>query len=430
MNAHYQEMKQLNYIKVLNTVLLLLVISYTIYKSITMGADINIFLDASKRIFKNENIYPKYLYSPMSAILLRPLSIFDPIIGRIIWGIINLILTYRSWVILQNLVFENLILSKKTKKIWVVGVIIISAGFINHNLILGQITIVILWLTLEGLYQILNKRKNILGAMLIAIGIIIKLIPLLALYYLFFKGKIKALVLCFSFIILFVFLPSLIIGHNYNTFLLKNWWETIYPSEGSKYVFENNNGTNSLNALLPAYFYNFNKKESPSNVPRRQILSVSHKTLVKIVQVTRIFFALSFLLLIFHQQNNRKRKSLYFLWEFSYLALITILIFPHQQKYAMLYSVPAGSYLLLFSILFIKSKHKVNLKYKVITILSLSILFISTVSTRDIVGKSISGFFDYYHWHGLANIILMVLLYNIKPELINNFNLRSNTING
>jgi hypothetical protein len=414
-------MKQHNYKKILKYSLLILVLAYTVFKSFDMGADSNVYLHASKQIFRGENIYEKgiynyYLYSPLFAILLRPLSVFDLSVGRIIWGLINLVLTFRLWIILSNLFDDNLRLGKKMKNTWMIGVIIISAGFLNHNLILGQITIVILWLTFEGLYQIIIRERNVSGALLLALGVNIKLIPMLGLYYLFFKGKFKALAFCSLFIILSVFLPSLIIGHDYNTYLLENWWKSINPTEDGKYVFEDDDGTHSLNALLPAYFYDFSDGKAKPDAPKRLIASVPHETLVIIMQATRILFVLSILLLIYYSRNSRKIQSLYFLWEFSYLALVTVLIFPHQQKYAMLYYVPAGSYLLLFALLTRESQFNSNIRQKTIAIASICMMFISSFSARDIVGVTISDFFDNYHWFGLVNIVFMVFLYIIKPE--------------
>ena len=124
--------------------------------------------------------------------------------------------------------------------------------------------------------------------------------------------------------------------------MLNNWAETINPSN-SKYVFENNNGTHSLNAIIPSYFYDFNDgMKAPANL-ERQIAEIHHDTLVVIMQATRILILLSLLILIFYRYKKRGKEPLYFYWEFSYLALISALIFPHQQKDARLYFVPAGA---------------------------------------------------------------------------------------
>jgi hypothetical protein len=71
--------------------------------------------------------------------------------------------------------------------------------------------------------------------------------------------------------------------------LLQQWKKTISPA-GEKYVFENNNGCQSLNAVLPAYFFfDFGEKhETPPNGFTREIISVPYTLLVIILQLMRL----------------------------------------------------------------------------------------------------------------------------------------------
>ncbi len=398
------------------------ILIYLIAKAFSAGTDINVYLFASKQLFKGENIYianpfNNYLYSPLFALLLRPISIFDYGISRVIWAIINAALAVRLWNITSHLIKNSIGIDTKLFIRWTIGVIIISLGFLNHNLILGQITIVILWLTFEGLYQIINQNKPFIGALFLALGITIKIIPLIGLFYLFFKGKYKAVLICIGFVIGGLFLPSAIIGHDYNMKMLHNWAETINPTS-NKYVLENDNGNQALNAILPAYFYDFNDVvEAPANL-KRQIVSVPYNILIIIMQTMRVLFLFSILIPIFYRYKQRKTEPLYFYWQFSYLALVSILIFPHQQKYAMLYFVPAGAYIILFVLLIFRLNWDVSLKYKAIAILASLLMFISAIMGRDIVGDYLVNIFDYYHAFGLINIVFLVFLILVKPNLL------------
>lgn len=419
----------LNFLRTKNIVYIfisLIIIIYIILKAYYDGNDINVYLFASNQLFNGENIYAdnpfnKYLYSPLFALLLRPLSILNFSIARIIWAAINLILTFRLWAITYRIIVDSLVIDKKFITWWTIGVITISLGFLNHNLILGQITIMILWLTFEGLYQIVVHEKPVKGALLLALGINIKIIPLIGIFYLFFKGKYKTMVICTGMVILSLLLPSLIIGHDYNMRMLRNWKETINPA-GNKYVFENNTGTQSLNAIIPAFFYNFNDGiEAPVNL-KRQITAVSYDTLVIIMQIFRILLLSSSLILIFYKSKQREKEPIYFFWEFSYLALVSALIFPHQQKYAMLYFVPAGSYMILFIFSAFKLKWDIELKYRVIALLSSLLMFISTIGGRDIIGNYLTNLLNYYKISGLTNIAFLGFLILIKPDLLINMN--------
>ncbi len=403
-------------------ILLILVLAYVLLKALQGGNDINVFLYASKQLFKGENIYAanpynEYLYSPLFALLLRPLSIFDYPAARIIWGLLNLILALRLWKIIGSLISHSINLERKHEIWWSIGVAVISAGFLNHNLILGQVTVLILWLTFEGLYQIMHHNKPVLGALLLALGINIKIIPLIGIFYLFFKGRYKALVICAAMVILSLFLPSVIIGHDYNTTMLHNWFEKINPS-GSNYVFENNDGTQSLNAVLPAYFYDFNDgREGPANL-KRQILAVPYDALVIIMQAMRLLLLLSGLYLIFYRYRRRERDSIYFLWEFAYLALVSILIFPHQQKYTLLYFVPAGSYMILFVLLASRLKRNIDPGSMIIAILSSIFMLFMALNGRDIIGNHLVRILDYYHASSLVIMVFLGFLILTRPDFL------------
>ncbi len=403
-------------------VLLILVTAYVILKAFQGGNDINVYLYASKQFFRGENIYAEnpfneYLYSPLFALLLGPISIFKYPVARMIWGMLNLLVAIRLWKIIGSLITQSINMERKYETWWSIGVAVISIGYLNHNIILGQITVVILWLTFEGIYQILHRNKTVLGAVLLALGINIKIIPLAGLYYLFFKARYKAVAICTGMVIIGLFLPSIVVGFNQNTTLLQNWFEKINPT-GDSYVFENNDGTQSLNAVLPAFFYDFNDgKVGPANL-KRQLLSVPYDVLVTIMHAIRILLLLSLLYLIFYRYKRREKGSIYLLWEFAYLAVISVLVFPHQQKYTLLYFVPAGSYMILFVLMVFKQKWDVGPGSKIIAILSSILMLIMALNGRDIIGHMAVRVLDYYHTTSIFIMIFLVLLILTRPDLL------------
>lgn len=399
-------------------IVLLALIIYAVAKALHGGTDINVYLHASTQFFNGENIYAdnpynNYLYSPLFALLLRPLSILDFSYARAISAALNILLAFRLWLIVLNILKEQFNLNRKIINWWSFAVLFISFVVITHNINLGQITILILWLMFEGLYQIIIKERLYKGAFLLALGVNIKIIPLIGLFYLFFKGKYKALFVCSFMIVGSLLLPALIVGHDHNITLLKNWEETIQPTK-NKYVFENNRGTHSLNAILPAYFYTFGENQSQDPTP--QIADISHNTLVIILNSIRVIFLLSSLYLIFYKPRDNKQRSLFFFWELSYLALVSALIFPHQQKYAMLYYVPAGAYMLIYILLNLYAKPKLDLFAKIMISVSSILMLSSALMSRDVVGHNVVNLFDYYHILGLINMVFLVLLLLVKPD--------------
>lgn len=409
----------------------LVILAYLIAKAVNGGNDINVYLHASEQLLQKKNIYAKnpfnnYLYSPLFTILLTPLTLFNWSIARVIWVVINIAFTVRLWYLLEQLVIGTLSLSKSYKRVWTISVAILSFGFLNHNLNLGQVTVLILWLTMEGIFQIMQK-ENVKGAALIALGINIKIIPLLALVYLFFKGKFKAIIYTLIFIGLSLLLPALLIGWEYNNDLLYKWKNAINPTD-KKFAFENNDGCNSLNAVLPAFLYN--NFDKPSNIERdprwlfkRKIANLSTTTLTIILQICRVIVLLFIPFSIFFNYKKRKDEHLYYHWEIAYLLLVTLLIFPHQMKYSMLYFVPVGAYVLFYYLYIVEHKIKINTFQRVVGGISVLLLFILSIMGRDIIGHYLVNLLDFYHFMGFSNLLFLVILAICNPQKLTRLSL-------
>lgn len=401
--------------------LLFALIIFIVIKAYRSGYDANVYLHASQQFFNGDNPYANnpyndYLYSPLFAAILGPLSLLDFSIARVILALLNTLVAYRLWMITKKTLISKFKVPRTIFSFWAACVAVISAGFIIHNLNLGQINVLILWLTLEGLHQIMIKNKQWTGAGLIALGINIKIIPVIALYYLFFKGKFKSLILTGIFLVISLLLPAIVHGFSHNLNLLQLWKDKINPS-GEKYMFENNNRCNSLNAILPAYFHDFKEQgeDDKFDLPR-VVLNVPQEQLAVVLQSLRVLLALSVLLLIFYRRRNRANPSLYFFWEFSYLMLVSFLVFPHQMKYALVCTLPAAAYLIIFAIYALKNKSSATKKERIIAYSSLIILFVTALMGRDILGNHLINLLDYYHALGINTIILMLMLPLVKPD--------------
>lgn len=409
-------------IKTINLVLFILTLAIIIERAFIIGHDVNVYLYASGQILNGENIYSgnpfnNYLYSPLFALILSPLSFLNMNVARVFFALLNLFLTLRMWQILLKLTKQSVSLTNRQIKLWNLFVFVISIGFLMHNINLGQITILILWLTIESLYQLLFKERLWLGAILLALGINIKIIPLLALFYIFIKGRFKASFLTGGFVVMSLFLPAIFIGFDYNNTLLENWAQTINPGK-EKYVFENNGGTQSLNAVLPAYFFDFNdQQEGPARLPRL-VYSVDYQSLVVVLQGLRLIFVGLLVWVVLVQNRKRNTNPLFFLHQIGLLALTTAIIFPHQQKYAMLYFVPAGAYMILFILGVASNLRQTSVNLKLTAFFAALLMWVLATMGRDIYGDLLVNISDYYHFPGLNNIVFFAFLLRIKPETI------------
>ncbi|HLF63720.1 MAG TPA: glycosyltransferase family 87 protein [Saprospiraceae bacterium] len=421
-------------------------LGYLIARTYRGGNDINVYLYAAEQLLNGQNIYTQnpynfYLYSPLFALTLSPLTLLEISVARVFWMLVNLGIVMRLWYLLRPLA---LTLSPSNRRVWMISVIVLSLGFLNHNFALGQVTILILWLTFEGCYQV-GKGRSVLGALLIAIGINIKIIPMLVLVYFGMKGYFKAGVLTVLFFFMSLIIPAVIIGFQYNSELLSAWKNVINPA-GERFAFEDNDGCHSLNAVLPAYFFDFDSIERSitpykRNVdyPRR-IVHIPYETLSVILLLSRLLVLGIFLLALLPRSwiygspgkliqrfwlalkiefADRNRKTEFnphvFLWEMGLLCLVTLLIFPHQMKYSMLYFVPAGAYLIMCMLP--GSQIRVTSLGKLLLILAGLLMIVLAIMGREIIGTHLVDVLDYYHFMGIANLVCLGVMWVLRPRM-------------
>jgi hypothetical protein len=280
--------------------------------------------------------------------------------------------------------------------------------FILYNVTLIQVTFFLLWAIFESI-NLLFKGKNVLGGLLLGLAINIKLMPVLLLPYLFYRGYFKALFFTIITFIALLFLPSLFIGNNYNQFLLSEWWTIINPGN-TEHMFETGIGTHSLVALIPVYL----TETAGDMAYKRNILNLNHQNTEIIINIVRLFiFSLSLLYLRsfpFKRENN-KLKSF---WEISYFVLMIPLLLPHQQKYAFILAIPMVSYLIYF---FITTIHyqKTGGYYFALFLFVVSMLFYSPLYGTDVIGKFLFYFTQHYRFLTFSTLLIIPISLYCSP---------------
>lgn len=382
------------------------ILLYGILKAISGGMDINVYLFASKQLFEEVNFYQnnpynEYLYSPTFAFLLRPLSILPFEIGRSIWVAVNIALAFRLFKLLWSQ-FDFTSLSQQQKYIFGLLIFIAGFGFLNHNLILGQISVFILWLSFEGLYQSEIKNRPIVGAFLIALGTNIKIIPILTIYYLFVVKSYRTFIWSLLFSVTLLFLPLLYFEPSFIVDMTLFWMEKINP-QSAKYVIENDGGTVSLNSFLASYFY------FPNEPFPRQIFLIKMEYLQLLIKGFQVLIALLILLPFLRKGNSTSTKF----WQWNFIWVATLLIFPHQQQYALIYLLPS-----FFWFLFCFHKTQWNGISKGL-LYGIGICYlISGLLGRDIVGNTIVDFFNYYKWNSIVCLFTLAVLFYVNPRKV------------
>jgi hypothetical protein len=281
--------------------------------------------------------------------------------------------------------------------------------YFNFHLV--QFTIFLLFSVLESIYRIRNKKQISFGALILSLGIITKLLPVVAIPYFIFRGYFKAAFLSLTFTFLLFFVPSLYVGLEYNTAQNLAWANSINPSQ-SLNVFDvstrNIHGVASLISTLTIDGIG----NSYSLKVKRNIVDLDPQIVIILILVVKLFlicFSLFFLNLksIFRDNDSRIKQ----LWELSYILGVIPLIFPQQRSYAFLFLFPAIAYLVHHCFFYAK---KINYKYALLLILIL------TLTSLELL----LGHFRQYYWHfktlTYASLFLLLLLSLKRPAVSKN----------
>lgn len=316
--------------------------------------DLYIYELGSKDILAGKDAYSihyvdgfHYYYSTLFALLIYPLALLPQYLGNFIWLGMNAFFLYRVVVVLGG--FFNLEkLTKKQVILFAIVSIIFGLRFILSNFHTQQITICILYLLLEGLRLIFSGNKWA-GALLIALGINIKLLPIVLIPYLLYRREFTATFFIVVFYCALMILPGFILGFSQNNLLISSWWNLVNPTNTIHNLDVDERSFHSLSTLLATLLV--------ENVPdkfalhiRRNIVDISYEHLVLVlntVRLTLVAFALYFLRTKPFVASIGKTHRIV---EISYLLLLVPLVFPHQQDYAFLFIMPAVACIVFYLI--------------------------------------------------------------------------------
>jgi len=384
------------------------------YISCTDGGDFDVYLQAARQLTKHQNIYAppfirglQYFYSVFFALVLSPIS-FHVFIVEFLWLLLSYFFLFKIAKLIAAYFPLNK-LSENQKRNWLLLAIFLSLQFIMCEIALIQVTIFLLWAILESL-QLIQRNKTITGGMLLATVINIKIMPIMILPYLFYRGYFKAIVVCLLFFVFLLYLPAVFIGQQYNNFLLSEWWKIINPAN-KEHMFETGIGTHSIVSLLPVYL-----TPTVGEMPyKRNLFNLSYPAVELCINVARLLF-LSVSLFFFKSMPFKKEKnSVKTFWEISYFLLLIPLLFPHQNKYDFLLALPMVVYLLYFFIttvnLFQTIPYKVALLF-----FSIAILLFSPLYGSDVIGVFLFRYTQHYRCLTFSAILLIPIALYCSPS--------------
>ena len=391
-------------------VFLILGLTFLIVSHSLVG-DFGTFYKASSLLPQGIDIYATpitsgcfhYLYSPFFAILIYPLTFFDPDIAALIWKVLSLLMIARSLFLFSKIGgFDSI---ESQKKVYIYAASIIFTTYFSYEALrLGQMSPFILWAMVECLYQSKTKKVPILGSAILGLAINIKIMPITLLPYLLYRKHFKAFILVILFCMVYFILPEFILGSERHHQLLVSWWNLINPSNTDNIIDLKEHGFHSITSFISILFDETPKRIYSGELLRRHIYALNHETIgliIRIAQASLILFTLYFLRT---KPFKQAKSKLHEFWELSYICLITPLIFPHQQVYGFLIGLPAATYC-IYILFYLKKNKLLNI------MLIISFLLINLVIFL--------GLYKDYFWHyktmTYGIILLLIILTILNP---------------
>lgn len=385
------------------------------------SGDFKVFLDAgkmmaggespySKWLFISEGNYRQYFYSPLWAVLLIPFGFLPGPLVNFLWLLGNCWFMYRIYLILIGyLEWEP----AKTKELrWIVLLtLLLSLRFILYNFEMIQMTIFLLWGSLEGLRYI-GKGKPIAGGAILALMINIKLLPVVLLPYLLYRKEFRGFALTLFFSLAYLVLPAVYLGWDFNLLLHHEWWGMINP-RNAEHLVESSLGPHSLTALIPVLL----SHTEGVLAYRRNLADLDPATATIVLNATRAMLILGSLWFLRWPPFKPAESRVQELWELAYLFLVIPLIFPHQQKYAFFLMTPAIFYIIFFLLQSFRNQPPENKRDRRRIVLILLILFflLTTGTTDGIIGLKLNRIAMHYKAITYGALLLIAILALCKP---------------
>lgn len=329
--------------------LLLLGLLVNVILASTNRNDLDIFLAASRDLLAGEDVYTKkyfdwysFFYSPLFGLLISPLQLLGPVGAKLLWGVLTIVAVVRCWSIVRK---DHLPATLDPAQRGAIAFFVLLVLFqaVRDNINASQVTAIVLWLAIEGLHRI-RRGQVTAGALLIAVGIDMKLIPLVLLPYLLYRREWKGFALAAAFTALLLFLPALVLGWQHNLDLLGSRWALIDPTSARHVLDEEEPSFQSLGSMLSAFLSTEGGGPNTLDLPRT-VLALHARAIGSLLLLGRLLFIALALWFLELPPFRPARDRLHAWWETSYLLLCSALIFPHQQHYALLLAAPAVAWI-------------------------------------------------------------------------------------
>ena len=204
-------------------------------------------------VFKNPDLLNKldslrgnvasYIYPPTFATLLIPISYLSYETASLIFSLINFACLIGSLYLMKEMLYP----SRFTYILFFT--LLFGFRFLENHVNNNQVAFILMYLILLAL----SSKNNYITGLSLSLAVIIKLTPLVFLLFLFYKRRVKAILIFFLGLVFWAGIP-LLDGYDYGVQNWANWFDMVLLSAMKNPVFRAWKNNQSLIATLAKYF--------------------------------------------------------------------------------------------------------------------------------------------------------------------------------
>lgn len=263
----------------------------------------------------------RFLYPMTFALFFIPFTFFSLESAAQIWLVVNICFLILSFY------FLNIIIKNKNVLAWV-AVSLVGVAFFNpiyYTLKIGQINIIILFLLLFVLFFLTKQKQKKIYSLFIGIALglatLIKIFPIIILFYLLLKKRYKIVIIATVTIVLLTFASGLIVGFD----------------QEIQYYFKKLPAVFSWIPVAPISIPGFMRTVFSADSTAAQLFLLSRKKIDLLSDFLTGMLAVSTFLYVWLLKNKNK---LAIILEFSLMIILTLLISGSVHRHYIIWCLP------------------------------------------------------------------------------------------
>jgi hypothetical protein len=360
--------------------------------------DFKVTYRAATRVLNGENLYNwrdgHYLfkYSPFFALLVSPLGLIPFPCAKLLWMIL-MVFTFWGLIKMGKYLVMN---HRSPPPFFYLLSLLLIARFFLREIELGQTDFLQLFLIFSFIL-FLEKKKEVLGGVFLALSVMVKLTPLIFIPYLLYRRKFSSVFWALVFVLLFFSVPSLIYGIKGNIALLKDWYGFMSLSSPPLLA-------NDMNQSIFGMFYRF----LTNSVYGVNFVNLN-PNLVNIIIYIFVMGAYVYILLL-NRFSKKVQSSLLHCketLEYSFLFIFMSLFSP-------LGWIQNFSSLILAFMVLVYYTLKTNFKDKLVNFLLILYFVLTSAINYETVGRGLNDLSLYYSFITTGVILIPIALSKLR----------------